>query len=983
MQGLQAKKSGRTRRYSLVLAGLIVSILCLPAQTLNFRNITTDQGLPSNNCYSAIQDHDGFIWIATNAGIAKYNGSKFTNYQVSNGLTDNCIYNLYEDEYGRIFYNPANARVGYIQNGKMYIPPFSDSLCRATDNGIRYIWKIGEYDKDSLLICTQNGFYTVDKATLSDLRKLPHKGLSGFYIKIINNEAFGAVYSYVSQKDRENRHSNLFDLFIDYGTHEQHNQITLTGNFGYAILRPIYLSDGRLIIGFGNCVLTVWPDGRMISTPMGHTVNSVFRDSRNGVWVSTLTDGAYYYPDGDVTQVPQKFLSDAVTRTLMEDRDGGLWCMTSRRGIYYNTNRELVNYSNQPEMLRSFYSLFRLGSYMVLGGMSNTIILFRDKYHFQPVLINTTIHGVNNAVRYGDRVYMSGYKGSYITDTNFRIIQPICYDSYGNGSLLYNIQQTPDGQLWGVRWEALIRLDENLIGESIPLPGRGSDLAVDGRGNLYVSTNTGTYRFEQNKFLLVPGTRIKTNRLVKDPAGNVWACTDGAGLLELRNGRVNRHIGTANGLSSDICYDAAFGDDQVIWVAGNKGLNRVSRFGIQHYSIYDGLPSDEISHLEIMGNELYICTGKGPAVLTTNSIERNHPVPSVFLRSVMINEEQAAPRKAYRYFQNRVSFELEGLSFKDPAGLQYRYRLKGWDKTWLISPNEKIVYNSLPPGQYTFEAYVVSADGISSDEVVQFSFSIRVPVWRQSWFIILMAGLAMTLIYFLVRWRIQQIQAAEAEKNKLYQLVADSQLKALQSQMNPHFIFNAVNSIQAYILNNDKISAYEYLSKFSLLIRQMLQQSQYKTISLQQEVETLQLYLELEQKRFKHKFRFQITIDESLPLEEVQIPTHIIQPFVENAIWHGLMPLKERDPALSLTILKQEERIVITIRDNGIGREASAAAKTKSSHESMGIAMARERLMLLPDTLYEKAEIFIIDLRNTQGLPEGTEVTIQLYEKHT
>jgi tetratricopeptide (TPR) repeat protein len=217
-------------------------------------------------------------------------------------------------------------------------------------------------------------------------------------------------------------------------------------------------------------------------------------------------------------------------------------------------------------------------------------------------------------------------------------------------------------------------------------------------------------------------------------------------------------------------------------------------------------------------------------------------------------------------------------------------------------------------------------------------------------------------------------QETELAKNK-----AEFEQKALRAQMNPHFIFNALNSIQHYILSNETQYAYDYLAKFSKLIRQVLVNSEHATISLKKEIELLTLYIELEQRRFKNRFEYKISYDDSLQLDEIVIPVMLIQPFVENAIWHGIMNLDEtRNGNLKLNIELQKEILKITIEDNGVGREQAGKLKTDSEHESVGMLFTRKRLEILKSINDNDTKIVLTDLKSPNGKPEGTRVELFL-----
>lgn len=227
----------------------------------------------------------------------------------------------------------------------------------------------------------------------------------------------------------------------------------------------------------------------------------------------------------------------------------------------------------------------------------------------------------------------------------------------------------------------------------------------------------------------------------------------------------------------------------------------------------------------------------------------------------------------------------------------------------------------------------------------------------------------------------EQAHEKEMELLKLNKDLATSQLTTLRAQMNPHFIFNALNSVQQYILKGSITEANRYLSKFSRLQRQVLNHSDHDFIPLEKELEILNLYLELEQLRFEGNFTCQVIVHPDIDPDEIKIPPMIVQPFVENAIWHGLMP-KKGDKHLQITFsLPFESVLLCTVRDNGIGREAAARIKnnTHPLHASKGLSLVYDRLAILRQQYGQVFDVQIHDVKNDAGHPEGTEVILQIY----
>jgi putative methionine-R-sulfoxide reductase with GAF domain/ligand-binding sensor domain-containing protein len=227
----------------------------------------------------------------------------------------------------------------------------------------------------------------------------------------------------------------------------------------------------------------------------------------------------------------------------------------------------------------------------------------------------------------------------------------------------------------------------------------------------------------------------------------------------------------------------------------------------------------------------------------------------------------------------------------------------------------------------------------------------------------------------------QQTREKEMEVLKLNKDLATSQLTTLRAQMNPHFIFNALNSIQQYVLQGNVVEANKYLSKFSKLQREVLNHSDQNFISLEKEIEVLALYLELEQLRFDGNFNYEVKIDAAIDVDEIKIPPMIIQPFVENSIWHGLMP-KQGERWVHIHFeLSSDDLLICTVTDNGIGRDASARLKQNGHgpHKSKGLSLVYDRLNILQQQYGQAFEVTIKDLVENNNVPTGTEVKLHIY----
>ncbi|MEP7319399.1 MAG: histidine kinase [Panacibacter sp.] len=330
--------------------------------------------------------------------------------------------------------------------------------------------------------------------------------------------------------------------------------------------------------------------------------------------------------------------------------------------------------------------------------------------------------------------------------------------------------------------------------------------------------------------------------------------------------------------------------------------------------------------------------------------------------------------------QNFIGLTFSSTEFDQVERLEYRYKLDGVDDNWIYVNylNRTISYNDLRPGSYVFHAAIKDVNGEWSKNDVNLSINIMPAWWQTTWFNVLSVLLAAIAIYLFVRWRIKGVRRQEQLKGKYEKELLELEAKALRAQMNPHFIFNCMNSIKSLMQQNQQDKGIIYLTTFSKLLRTIFQNSDKREITLFDEIETCKLYTQLESMRFGNKFTYSFSVDDTIDLKSFLVPALILQPFIENAIWHGIMP-KEDGGYVNVMVKKDGENVCCIIDDDGIGREMSKQSKFKgdvSTHESKGVHLTQTRLDL-DNLLNERnASLRIIDKKDEHGKSAGTTVSL-------
>ncbi|MEM9547103.1 MAG: histidine kinase [Bacteroidota bacterium] len=317
--------------------------------------------------------------------------------------------------------------------------------------------------------------------------------------------------------------------------------------------------------------------------------------------------------------------------------------------------------------------------------------------------------------------------------------------------------------------------------------------------------------------------------------------------------------------------------------------------------------------------------------------------------------------------QNFVSIEMGDFQLEPNFEHEFQYRAAGYSDTWRKANSNVIELQNLKGGSYDLQVQSKTKDG-SWSEIKAITIDVAIPFWKQLWFIASVLAAAAGIIFLGLRFRINQIRKEAQMKTQFERQLNEIELNALRAQMNPHFLFNCLNSINKYIISNKPREASEYLTKFSWLMRLILQNSKNKFISLEDELETLEIYIQLEQLRFENKFSYEIKTPEDLYLSSIKIPPLLLQPYVENAIWHGLMH-KMSDGHLLIDIKLEDHVLICIVEDDGIGRRRSAEIKAQNPNrkKSLGTEITQNRIELIKKLYQLEADVNIEDLPNDSG----------------
>jgi len=508
------------------------------------------------------------------------------------------------------------------------------------------------------------------------------------------------------------------------------------------------------------------------------------------------------------------------------------------------------------------------------------------------------------------------------------------------------------------------------------------------RDTIYLGALTGLYRILPDKKIEYLGEysrlfQSRVSAIAEDSNHVIWVATLGEGLIAWKNSQIIKHITWRDGLSSSICR-AVFMENGNLWVGTDKGLSKVqvlqSGYPIQKYTTNDGLSSDIINCLYVTGTKVFIGTPEGLTFFDEDKMTSQSRC-DLRIIDVTIGGKVYYPADApslIPHNENNIQLNYVGISYKSNGDVHYRYRLLGLDSAWHETRETFLNYPTLPSGDYGLQIQAINKFGVYSKILVT-RFTIDKLLYERTWFQVLCALLFLTFTGFVVWLIVQRVRKREQEKTATTKRINELEQLSRKAQMNPHFIFNSLNSIQQYVMDADVAGANKFISGFSRLIRQTLDFSSRPEIRLEEELDYLTNYLEIEKTRLEDAFSWVVNIDKSVDdLTAYYIPPMILQPFVENSVRHGLRFRKDKNGVVTITVKREGDYLLCILEDNGIGRKAAMQYKSVQpiNYQYKGLSLTADRIEMFNREHAQKIRMWIDDLEDNFHNPLGTRVTI-------
>ena len=968
----------------LVLAG--ISSL---AQNPFIHNYTTFDGLPSNAIYQVYQDSRKFIWFVSDAGVSRFDGSNFINFSKKDGLHCNDVVHIKEDRLGRIWFFNMDATMNFYKDGVIYnetTAPFLDSLVSVEffrdfyedSNHTLYFYFNHQREVFSLDTLNQVRKYKLPSFIMLDL--LSKNIIDGMDIRFMNQGIDGFFYLRAV--------AGLFKMADFSGTPILVDNSIFYKAVFYDPAKGMYIVKSNTS-GSKTEIRKMKPDFSFDqSAPLIYTntnyVSFVMEDDNGYLWVSTYDEGVYCYK-GD--QLVRHF-DIKQAQAVIQDHEKNIWISSLKDGVY-----KISPYLNQH--LHYECSLFdgkgvnaiapydRGGIWLTDGGKIFLLMdgrIFRLNHQNPEGNLNQLLQIDENTIVVGE------------ISTNFYAIEGIRPDP-STLTIPYNTIITAPRpfkrltlnhdrtEITSWNFFTVLKLQPRLFDhiQHLNINERIFNSFYDARGELVVNANR-MYLFKGDSLapyndLSIFDNRIISDHLIIDDTVDVFNVEGDSIFIKTDHNTWNLtakwgyplslHIKSMD-YSNPILYLATSKDIYYCIKPEAGAMNReceLYKLDISFRNIHDILVDD---------GKLYIASDDGLTAISATSFTNLDAVPPIpYFKLVEVNDLPDNDAHATTVTgRSRILMDFSSINYSFSPVI-YSYKLLGLDNEWQQATSTNVVYENLPRGQYTFLLKARKPTSEWSDPIT-YQINIKATIWQRPIFylalIIIVAGL---FNLYMINRKNAEIKRWDME----HQLVVMEQ-RALQSMMNPHFIFNSLGSIQNYLLQSKPKEAGLYLSQFARLIRQNINASNSNMINLEEEVDRLKNYLDLERMRMENKFEYKIEIDESIDAEEALIPSMLIQPFVENSIWHGISHVEKNGKIVISFLLNDERSMKIVVEDNGVGMKKAEARTTKSEkHLGMGMAITRKRLDLLGDKFKVSTNINISETEPGSANP-GTRVEI-------
>jgi ligand-binding sensor domain-containing protein len=947
-------------------------------QEYNYYHYDIKDGLSGITVYSIAQDKDGFLWIATASGLSRFDGTSFKNYGSNEGLNDNEIISLFVDSKNRVWIFPFKSSIYYYYQGKIHNSS-NDTLLRKF-NLKNEIFKASEDKDGNIFFLVQQKIYVLSKD--DNLNTINNINGEPFYCDGCGRALDGNSRFFICfNKNLVLRRINVFtynnSVLVDNGVLDNCNFSRNTFE-----INPYYIvTQNGLYFDINDL-----RKKRHSSIKVPDHFHNISYINDTLFTISTVEKTFLY--NVNKSRIADSFLLNKLVNNCFEDKEKDLWFATQNQGLYRLSSLKYKIYK-----LEDNFNAFPVGA---LSRYNQLLYIGGPKYLLWKLDLTTN---KLEKIDIKTNIIINQVTAIKAIDSSTILVSGnIGYCKINNGKLAIRLMEVSvkDFLLYN---DSIIAATDRAVFQ-FPFNYTSLDTIWKSRATCvyrisdeyYIGTLNGLYAVkksaeqsitnEKDSLLLV---KDKIIAISQSSDGDIWVATESSGLICLHNDKIVYQLTTKDGLLSNLCR-CLYIEGNAIWIGTNKGISKLdishTPFSVTNFTEADGLDCEIINCIYAKGDSVYAGTPFGISFFRDRQIE-NSSLCSLKLLDITSTDSDWYDKQNNIHLSSNddlLRFEYAGISFRSEGNITYYYQLKGLDTSWQTTNQNVVSYQALPSGDYQFNMYAVNKYGVKSNSVFV-HFSKAKTFWELTIVRIAILLLVAAIIWFIIKTRISAIETKANESIQRERKINEIEQMALRSQMNPHFIFNSINSIQQYVFAGDVIEANRFITNFSSLVRQTLYISGKKFITVGEEIEYIKAYLNLEKIKYENVFDFTVIVENDVD-NNIPVPPLILQPFIENSIRHGVLNLESRQGNILLHFFVEESNhLICIVEDNGIGRKSAMKLKSHIlDHQSKGMELVNKRINGLNAIYNTDISVIIEDIE--QDNVTGTRVKIKLPLKY-
>lgn len=936
--------------------------------------------------YGAISVNDiecgpqGYLYFATNTGVYKFNGYELPSNQTKN--YDKSFVAIHKGYYGNLWFT-GHLGISRLFKDSLFPYPIPEDLIKLSKNGFESVY----YDQDHFLHLAPkgHGHYVVDSLGQSQLLFGKNDTLNAYIVKQLDDGTWFHFSIISNNKQPWSVYHQDYSGKLQLISHTNEEPDA-------SLSKMVSHKDGSNSLTIGSNLVLRFKQGELMdSIRFSNEISELFVDKKNDLWISTVDSGVCLAKNSIIEDLT-KYKFHQPGAVIAESYDGGLWMKHRRSGFSLIPQNRFLGYGmlSGYEELDQASSVYPVGdSLLISTRLGNLNLYYQGKVIPIDIPEKNRTNKLEEPYPFLGSFYYDELKRVFWFSFEAQILKwdginwtSFFLDEVGLENQIFTDLKYVDGRIIINSDKMLFEIKDDRIEPLSEIDlSHLSDFVVNDSGDFYIGQSRDISKFENGTFsplqsdLDIDGVFIMFNHenvigIVTIQSGALYRIKDDIIIPTLDQ----------NGKQIDL-WNHCVSKDGTIWgVTRGMDLVHMSNFTEELVNAeYFELPQYVCAGMMknsvvVQNNNLYIASYNGFFIKELSSLEKLLPKSHLVIKT-QVNSLGVDYKNAYtlNYDQNNLYFEFDAIGF-NLWGNTFQYQFSGYDSTWREVKHKHVQYTNLDPGEYTFSLKSKISYGDWSNAKV-ISFFIAKPYWETWWFRIAVTLSALLIIYLIIRLRIRQVQNREREKSRIALELARLEMKALKAQINPHFIFNSITSAMFYLSQNENVKAESYLQRFSKLIRRVLESSDQTGVKLLEEVELMRHYISLESEQFEGEaIRFDVVYNEINP-EEIKIPPTLIQPYIENAIRHGLQT-KNGKRLISLSFQVREEILQVIITDNGIGRIAAQKLNHHENQKSYGMLISSRRIEVLNQN--EASGIHVEDLYDADKNSMGTQICFKI-----